>query len=113
MKTMQTAGKMTGAMRRVATNIANSRALMFEAYAEARFEVRALRSGRQYRTAAVHGEYAARMKLQHDLARAALRNLNALKTHAAIRCVVCGECDPVAAYGGWCCAKALKAEVTP
>lgn len=25
-------------------------------------------------------------------------------------CSVCGDCKPVAAYGGWCCAKALGGE---
>jgi glutamine synthetase adenylyltransferase len=93
-----------------------ARARMIEGYAEARFEARSLRVARPYRTNTGnewrHAEYATRMKVQHDLARAALRNLNALKTHAAIRCGVCGDCEPVAAYGGWCCAKALKAEVT-
>lgn len=24
-------------------------------------------------------------------------------------CGVCGDCSPVAAYGGWCCEKALRA----
>jgi hypothetical protein len=24
------------------------------------------------------------------------------------RCTICGDCEPVAAYGGWCCAKAMK-----
>ena len=29
-------------------------------------------------------------------------------------CSVCGDCKPVAAYGGWCCAKALGGqEVAP
>ena len=29
-------------------------------------------------------------------------------------CCVCGDCKPVAAYGGWCCARALRGqEVTP
>lgn len=26
------------------------------------------------------------------------------------KCTVCGVCQPVAAYGGWCCADALKAD---
>lgn len=32
----------------------------------------------------------------------------------AATCTVCGDCQPVAAYGGWCCAKALAGvKVTP
>jgi hypothetical protein len=26
----------------------------------------------------------------------------------AVACKVCGKCQPVAAYGGWCCASALR-----
>lgn len=40
--------------------------------------------------------------------RAAVR-LVGEKREAARQCPVCGDCDPVAAYGGWCCAKALAA----
>lgn len=112
MKTMQTAGRGKAAKILAEWDVTLARADVREAYGEARFELKSLRSGRQYRTDAVHREYAARMKVQHDLARAALRNLNALKAPKPA-CTVCGECEPIAAYGGWCCAKALKAEVTP
>jgi hypothetical protein len=79
MKTMQTAGRGSAAKIRAEWDVTLARAAMREEYGEARFEVKALRSGREYRTDAVHHEFAARMKVQHDLARAALRNLNALK----------------------------------
>lgn len=38
----------------------------------------------------------------------------AAKREAERQCSLCGDCKPVAAYGGWCCAKALSGqEVTP
>lgn len=37
-----------------------------------------------------------------------------LESVAAGGCMLCGDCKPVAAYGGWCCAKALAGvEVAP
>lgn len=35
----------------------------------------------------------------------------AVRMVARPKCTVCGECEPVAAYGGWCCAKAVRGDV--
>lgn len=79
MKTMQTAGKGKAGVLKSEWDVLRARGMMALAYTEARFDVGSLRRAKPYRTAEMHREYAARMKVQHDLARAALRNLNALK----------------------------------
>lgn len=75
MKTMQTAGR--GKASDWQEHLARTN--MKQEYAEARFDLTALRISRAHRTDDMHRTYFARMKVQHDLARAALRNLNALK----------------------------------
>lgn len=109
MKTMQAAGRgKVGDMK----GMAKARTLMHAEYLEARFEAKAFRAARPYRSQVMRSVYASHLRSLHNAARAALRNLNALKA-PKLDCTVCGECEPVAAYGGWCCVKALKAEVTP
>ncbi|WFG54141.1 hypothetical protein Mx9_p34 [Myxococcus phage Mx9] len=47
-----------------------------------------------------------------DRMRAALAEIGERREAArqAVQCSVCGDCKPVAAYGGWCCAKVLGAQ---
>jgi hypothetical protein len=82
-KTMQTAGRGSASKIRAEWDMTLARAAMREEYEDARFDLKALRAARPYRTNEgnewKHTEYAARMKIQHNVARAALRNLNALK----------------------------------
>ncbi|AAK94420.1 hypothetical protein Mx8p85 [Myxococcus phage Mx8] len=65
------------------------------------------------RTTAISAEMKARGP---DRMRAALAEIGERREAARLagQCSVCGDCKPVAAYGGLCCAKALGAkEVLP
>lgn len=87
MKTMQTAGRGKASSllltwqdtQTTDADVEERREYMRHCFREARFEVKALRAAKPYRTPLARMEYAAGMQVLHDLARAALRSLNALK----------------------------------
>jgi hypothetical protein len=76
MKTMQTAGR---GKAKVLKGIAKARMLMLVEYREARFEAKVFRAARPYRAPEMLPEHWALLKHFHNIARAALRNLNAMK----------------------------------